>query len=57
MMRLATHRNDIDIPVICDIDDGMIDKAIKVLKKASRPIPKVYNSGDEDIRNMLDNED
>ena len=57
MMRLATHRNDVDIPVICDIDDGMIDKAIKVLKKASRPIPKVYNNGDEDFRNMLDNED
>ena len=57
MMRLATYRDDVDIPVICDIDDGMIDKAIKVLKKASRPIPKVYNNGDEDFRNMLDNED
>jgi len=57
MMHLATYRNDVDIPVICDIDDGMIDKAIKVLKKASRPIPKVYNNGDEDFRNMLDNED
>ena len=57
MMRLATYRNDVDIPVICDIDNGMIDKAIKVLKKASRPIPKVYNNGDEDFRNMLDNED
>ena len=57
MMRLATYRDDVDIPVICDIDDGMISKALKVLKNAGRPIPKVYNNGDEDFRNMLDNED
>ena len=31
MMRLATYRNDVDIPVICDIDDEMISKALKVL--------------------------
>lgn len=57
MMRLATNSSDIDIPVICDIDDGMISKALQVLKKASRPIPKVYNNGNEDFRNMLKNED
>ena len=57
MMRLATYRNDVDIPVICDIDDGMINKALNVLKQAGRPMPKIYNNGDEDFRNMLDNED
>ena len=39
MMRLATYRNDVDIPVICDIDDGMINKALNVLKQAGRPMP------------------
>ena len=43
MMRLATYRNDVDIPVICDIDDGMINKALNVLKQAGRPMPKIYN--------------
>ena len=57
MMRLATYRDDVDIPVICDIDDGMVSKALKVLKNAGRPMPKVYNNGDEDFQNMLDNED
>ena len=57
MMRLATYRDDVDIPVICDIDDGMINKALNVLKQAGRPVPKIYNNGDEDFRNMLDNED
>ena len=38
MMRLATYRDDVDIPVICDIDDGMITKALKVLKNAQKTI-------------------
>ncbi len=34
MMRLTTHRDDVDIPAICDIDDGMVNRALTVLKKA-----------------------
>jgi len=56
MMNLTTHRQDVDIPAICDIDDGMINKALTVLKKAGHPEPKVYNKGDEDFRNMVKNE-
>ena len=57
MMELTTHRKDVDIPAICDIDDGMIKNALNVLKKAGYPEPKVYNKGDEDFRNMVKNED
>ena len=57
MMRLTTHRDDVDIPAICDIDDGMVNKALTVLKKAGRPEPIVYNKGDEDFRNLVKNED
>ena len=57
MMDLTTHREDVDIPAICDIDDGMIKNALNVLKKAGYPEPKVYNKGDEDFRNMVKNED
>ena len=56
MMRLTTHRDDVDIPAICDIDDGMVNKALIVLKKAGRPEPIVYNKGDEDFRNLVKNE-
>jgi len=47
----------VDIPAICDIDDGMIKNAFNVLKKAGYPEPKVYNKGNEDFRNMVKNED
>ena len=57
MMELTTHREDVDIPAICDIDDGMIKNALNVLKKAGYPEPKVYNKGNEDFRNMVKNED
>ena len=39
MMRLATYRNDVDIPVICDIYFWMIIKALIVFMLAGRPIP------------------
>ena len=57
MMNLTTNRQDVDIPAICDIDDGMINKALTVLKNAGRPEPTVYNKGDEDFRNLVKNED
>ena len=43
MMDLTTHRRDVDIPAICDIDDGMIKKALIVLKKAGYPEPNPSN--------------
>ncbi len=39
---LAAKYPEIDIPAICDIDDGMIDSALKILKNAGKPKPRVY---------------
>ena len=47
---------EVDIISICDIDEEMIQSALKILKDAGKPEPKVYKSGDEDFRNMLVNE-
>ena len=57
MTKLFLNRKDVDIPVICDIDDRMIDMVLKVFEKHNRPIPKIYNNGPEDFRNMLAKED
>jgi len=57
MTKLLLDRSDVDIPVICDIDDKMIDMVLNVFKKQGRPKPKVYKKGPEDFRNMLSNED
>ncbi len=54
---LAAKYPEIDIPAICDIDDDMIESALKILKDAQKPEPKVYKKGDEDFRNMVTNEE
>ncbi len=57
MTRLFLDRPDLDIPVICDIDDKMIDMVLNVFENQGRPKPKIYKNGPEDFRNMLSNED
>ncbi|MFP6725496.1 MAG: Gfo/Idh/MocA family oxidoreductase, partial [Alphaproteobacteria bacterium] len=47
---------EVDIVSLCDIDEEMIQSALKILKDAGKPEPKVYKNGDEDFRNMLVNE-
>jgi len=54
---LAAKYPEVDIPAICDIDDGMIESALKILKDAGKPEPRVYKNGDEDFRNMVNIED
>ena len=55
--QLLLNRPDVDIPVICDIDDIMIERVLKIFEKANRPLPKIYKNGPEDFRNMVANED
>lgn len=53
---LAAKYPEVDIPAICDIDDGMIASALKILKDAGKPEPAVYKEGDEDFRRMVKHE-
>jgi len=57
MTKLLLDRPDVDIPVICDIDEKMIDMVMSIFEKQGRPKPKVYNKGPEDFRNMVLKED
>ena len=57
MTKLLLDRSDVDIPVICDIDERMIDMVLNVFEKQGRPKPKIYRDGPEDFRNMVSNED
>lgn len=57
MIGLLLNRPDVDVPVICDIDDRMIEMVLKVFEKKGRPAPKIYKDGPEDFRNMVANED
>ena len=57
MLWLAAKYPEVQIPAICDIDDDMIESALKILKDAGKPDPRIYKNGDEDFRNMVANED
>ena len=56
MLWLAAKYPEVEIPAICDIDEGMITSALKILKDAGRHEPRIYKKNEEDFRTMLDNE-
>ena len=57
MLWLATKYPDVEIPAICDIDDGMISSALKIIKDSGREKPKIYKKNDEDFRNLVKDEE
>ena len=38
---LAAKYSEVDIPAICDIDEGMVVSALKILKDPGKPKPRV----------------
>jgi len=54
--KLLLDRPDVDIPVICDIDQRMIEMVLDLFSKAGRPKPKIYSNGPLDYENMLTKE-
>lgn len=57
VLSLAAKYPEVDIPAICEIDETMLNAALKILKEAGKPEPRVYQKGDEDFRRMLSTED
>ena len=57
VLSLAAKYPEVDIPAICDIDETMLASALKILKDAGKPKPRVYRRGEEDFRRMLSTED
>ena len=57
MVKLFLNRPDVDIVAICDIDKNMIERTKEIFNSAKRPLPKIYNSGNDDYLNLLANED
>ena len=52
MLWLAAKYPEVELPAICDFDEGMITSALKILKDAGRPEPRVYKKNEEDFRTM-----
>ena len=56
LLDLASKRDDVNIPAICDIDESMINRSLKILKRNNKDEPDVYKNGDEDFRNLTKRE-
>ena len=57
LLDLASKRDDVLIPAICDIDNQMIERALKILKRNNKNTPDIYKNGDEDFINLVNRDD
>ena len=57
LLGLASKRDDVLIPAICDIDNQMIERTLKILERNGKNIPDIYNEGDEDFINLVSRDD
>ena len=57
MTNLCLLRRDVDIKAICDIDSGMINKTLNIIKKEGGKPPDVYKNGQHDFLNLVQRDD
>ena len=57
LLDLASKRDDVIIPAICDIDNRMIDRTLNILKRNNKDAPVIYKNGDEDFLNLVKRDD
>ena len=57
LLDLASKRDDVIIPAICDIDQHMIDRTLRILKRNEKEEPAIYKNGDEDFLNLVKRDD
>ena len=57
LLDLASKRDDVVVPAICDIDNHMIDRTLRILKRNNKDAPEIYKSGDEDFLNLVKRDD
>jgi predicted dehydrogenase len=57
LLDLASKRGDVTIPAICDIDQKMIDRTLKIIKRNNKEEPAIYSNGEEDFLNLLKRDD
>lgn len=57
LLRLSLQREDTEVPAICDIQQVMVDAALRLYDRAGKPHPQVYQKGDYAYRELLARED
>jgi predicted dehydrogenase len=52
-LELLLKRSDVEVVAICDIQQRMIDDSKKMIEAAGKKLPKVYDKGPQDYKNLL----
>ena len=50
LLDLASKRDDVLIPAICDIDNQMIERTLNILNRNSKNTPDIYRNGEAYVR-------
>jgi predicted dehydrogenase len=57
LLRLSLQRDDTEVPAICDIQQVMINSALRLYDKAEKPHPDIYSNGKYAYRELLARKD
>lgn len=57
LLRLSLMRDDTDVSCICDIQEVMLNAALRLFEKAGKSSPKIFTGNDYAYREMLEKED
>src|SRR5437667_9960677 len=57
LLRQVLTSGDVEVPAVCDIDEGNLNRALDLVEKARGKRPEGYLKGPEDYRRMLARED
>lgn len=57
LLRLSLQRDDTEVPAICDIQQVMINSALRLYDKAEKPHPDIYSNGEYAYRELLARKD
>ena len=57
LLGVLVSMEGVEVPALCDIDQGNLDKAYTALAKAGRSKPEAYTGGPEDYKRLIERED
>lgn len=53
-IELAVRRDDVEIVAICDIQQGMLDRAVDIITNAERPVPQIFKGANDAYKKLLE---
>ncbi len=51
------RRNDVEVVAICDIDEGMLERSVNIVKKSNKAMPKIFKGDPYAWKKLLEMKD